>query len=99
MFDIDTGQDGVLVFRGRLDTAQADRARAYVDAYPDIGVYDFAELDYISSAGLGVLLVVQKRLMRSGGKLRLINVSKHIHDVFRYSGFLTLFTVEARPGD
>jgi anti-anti-sigma factor len=94
MFEIDVGEEGVIAFRGRLDTAQAQRARAFIDARPGASVFDFAELDYISSAGLGVLLVAQKRLMRSGGSLRLINVNKHIHDVFHYSGFLKLFTIE-----
>ena len=94
MFEIGTGEEETIVFRGRLDTAQAEKARAFVDAHPTVGVFDLAELDYISSAGLGVLLVAHKRLMRSGGRLKLINVNKHIHDVFHYSGFLKLFTVE-----
>ena len=94
MFDIDSAEGGVIVFRGRLDTAQAERARAFIEACPDATVYDFGELEYISSAGLGVLLVAHKRLMRSGGGLKLINVNNHIHDVFHYSGFVKLFTIE-----
>jgi anti-anti-sigma factor len=94
MFDIHAREDGIIVFKGRLDTAQAGKARSFVDARPDSGVFDFRELDYISSAGLGVLLVAHKRLMRSGGALRLINVNNHIHDVFHYSGFVKLFQVE-----
>ncbi len=94
MFEIGTGDGGAIFFRGRLDTAQADRAREYVDSSPDAAVFDFAELEYISSAGLGVLLVAHKRLMRSGGALKLINVNNHINDVFHYSGFDKLFTIE-----
>lgn len=94
MFDIEAAESGVIVFRGRLDTAQAEKARGFIESRPDVAVFDFAELDYISSAGLGVLLVAHKRLMRSGGALKLINVNKHIHDVFHYSGFVKLFTIE-----
>ncbi len=94
MFTIDLGEGGIVLFRGRLDTAQADTARDYVAANFDIAIFDFAELEYISSAGLGVLLVVHKRLMRSGGALKLINVNKHITDVFHYSGFDKLFDIQ-----
>ena len=94
MFDIGIGETGIVLFRGRLDTAQADTAREYVSANPDIAVFDFAELEYISSAGLGVLLLVHKRMMRSGGALKLVNVNKHIKDVFHYSGFDKLFDIE-----
>ncbi len=56
---------------------------------------DMGRLDYISSAGLGVLLKTQKRLMAGGGGLRLVNVSRHINDIFSYSGFDKLFEIEA----
>ena len=98
MFDIESAEDGVILFKGRLDTAQAEKARSFIEACPEAAVFDFRELEYISSAGLGVLLVAHKRLMRSGGALRLINVNSHIHDVFHYSGFVKLFTIE-RAGE
>ncbi|MEP5762994.1 MAG: STAS domain-containing protein [Halieaceae bacterium] len=94
MFEIGSGEDGVIYFKGRLDTAQADKAREFVESSAEASVFDFAELEYISSAGLGVLLVAHKRLMRSGGALKLINVNNHIHDVFQYSGFVKLFQIE-----
>ena len=42
-----------------------------------------------------MLLKTQKRLMGSGSGLTLINVNHHIRDVFRYSGFDQIFTIEA----
>jgi anti-sigma B factor antagonist len=51
-------------------------------------------LEYISSAGLGVLLRTQKRLLQSGGGLRLVNPSRHIRDIFRYSGFDRIFQID-----
>ena len=57
---------------------------------------DFAALEYISSAGLGILLKTQKRLVESGAALKIVNVNNHIHDVFRYSGFHAIFDIEAK---
>ena len=55
---------------------------------------DCSGLDYISSAGLGVLLKTQKRLLASNGKLRLSGLKPHLHDIFTYSGFDQLFEID-----
>ena len=94
MFDIVQGDKGRVLFSGRLDAAQCAKAQAFLDAAVDAGEFDFAGLEYISSAGLGVLLRAHKKVMASGGKLRLVNVNNHIYDIFRYSGFDQLFEVE-----
>jgi anti-sigma B factor antagonist len=94
MFEIVQGDKGRVVFSGRLDAAQCAKAQAFLDAATDPREFDFAGLEYISSAGLGVLLRAHKKVMASGGKLRLVNVNNHIFDIFRYSGFDQLFEVE-----
>ena len=94
MFDIEQGDNGRVVFRGRLDAAQCPKAQAFLDAAPQATAFDFGGLEYISSAGLGVLLRAHKKAMAGGGKLRLVNVNNHIFDIFRYSGFDQLFEVE-----
>ncbi|MDX1507419.1 MAG: STAS domain-containing protein [Woeseiaceae bacterium] len=96
MFEIDYGADGVVVCTGRLDAAQCAKAEAFMDGIKEDGVLDFGKLEYISSAGLGILLKTQKRLATSGAALKIINVNNHIHDVFRYSGFHAIFEIEAR---
>jgi anti-sigma B factor antagonist len=58
-------------------------------------VLDCSGLDYISSAGLGVLLKTQKRLMAVGGQLRLTRVNRHIRDIFQYSGFDKILEIQA----
>ena len=58
---------------------------------------DCSGLEYISSAGLGVLLKTQKRLVAAGGKLRLAGVNRHLQDIFGYSGFDQLFEIEPAP--
>ena len=94
MFEIRLSDEGRIVLSGRLDAAQCAKAQAFLDGIPSPRIVDMASLDYISSAGLGVLLKTQKRLMATGGGLRLINVNSHIGDIFRYSGFDQIFEIE-----
>lgn len=94
MFEINFNNDGAVAVSGRLDAAQAAKAQEFLDAVLDECILDMAELEYISSAGLGVLLKTHKRLMVNACELKLINVSSHINDIFRYSGFDKLFIIE-----
>lgn len=94
MFEIDFNDSGAVVMSGRLDAAQAPTAQDFLDRVPGDCVVDMADLEYISSAGLGVLLKTHKRLLATSGGLRLINVNSHINDIFRYSGFDKLFEIE-----
>ena len=95
MLAIDFGPEGVVVIKGRLDAAQSPAAEAFLARVQGPVTLDCTGLEYISSAGLGVLLKTQKRLMAANGKLRLANVSRHLHDVFTYSGFDRIFEIEA----
>ncbi len=94
MFAIDKGPDDCVVISGRLDAAQAPAAQAFLDTVQGTVTLDCRGLDYISSAGLGVLLKTQKRLLAAGGKLRLAGVNRHLRDIFGYSGFDQLFEIE-----
>ena len=97
MFDIESAGDGRIIMSGRLDAAQAAKAQEFLDGIASPRELDCAGLEYISSAGLGVLLRTQKRIMGQGARLRLVNVSNHIRDVFRYSGFDKIFVIESTP--
>lgn len=94
MFDIRFDDAGAVVVEGRLDAANAPRAQSFLDQVSGACTLDMAALEYISSAGLGVLLRTHKRLMSGAQGLRLVNVSKHINDIFMYSGFDRLFEIE-----
>jgi len=93
MFEIVTNDEGIVAVEGRLDAAQAVKAQTFLDKVEGQCVLDLAKLEYISSAGLGVLLKTHKRLMGAGSGIKLVNVSHHIHDIFRYSGFDKLFEI------
>ena len=82
---------------GRLDASQASAAQAFLDRLQGSVTLDCGALDYLSSAGLGVLLKTQKRLLASAGKLRLTNVNRHLQDIFAYSGFDQIFEIEPGP--
>lgn len=58
-------------------------------------VFDLSGMDYISSAGLRVILLAGKKLRASQGKMVLVGMQDLVKEVFEMSGFLTLFAVEA----
>jgi anti-sigma B factor antagonist len=94
MFDISMAGGGGVVLSGRFDAAQVEKAKAVFDRVSVTTSVDFKHLDYISSAGLGILMATQKRLSEKGQKLKLINVSGHIRDVFRIARFDLIFEIE-----
>ena len=80
---------------GRLDAGSAPELSkeltTALDGVTDL-TFDFAELKYIASAGLRVLLVAQKR-MKKQGSMKLINVSEAVMEVLDMTGFSNLLTV------
>lgn len=93
MLDIHFDESHRVIVCGRLDASQAATAQAFLDGVPPPCIIDVAGLEYISSAGLGVLLKTHKRLVAAGSGLSLVNVNPHVGDVFRYSGLDKLFSV------
>ena len=79
---------------GVFDASQVPTAEPVFEEIQESAVVNFEGLEYISSAGLSVLLMTQKRLAGGGHELKLINLSSHISDVFRYAGFDLIFSIE-----
>jgi anti-sigma B factor antagonist len=94
MLDVKIDSKGEVQLSGRFDASQVEKAKAIFDGLKKSCTVNFKELEYISSAGLSVLLATQKRLSESDQKLKLINLNKYIGDVFRYAGFDTIFEIE-----
>ena len=67
--------------------------REHLDAGEKTLVFDFADLNYISSAGLRVLLVTARRLQAEGGKTLFCGLAEHIAHVFEISGFTNILTI------
>ena len=93
MLDIHV-EDGQVFLAGVFDASQVVTAEEVFDKVSGSTVIDFTKLEYISSAGLSVLLRTQKRLSEDGGQLTLRNLSSHISDVFRFAGFDLIFQIE-----
>jgi anti-anti-sigma factor len=93
-------QDGVVVVApvGRIDSTTSGALDAHLmrltGAGPQRIVIDFAGVDYISSAGLRVLLALAKRTRDSRGALALAALGDGVRQVFELAGFLPLFSVE-----
>jgi anti-sigma B factor antagonist len=94
MFDIRVADNGEVFLTGRFDATHAERVREEMREVNDSCTVNFEKLDYISSSGLGVLLSIQKRLSESGSSLKLINLNRHIREVFRIAGFDQIFEIE-----
>ena len=94
MFNAKISEHGEVLLSGRFDASQVEKAKAVFAKINKSCVVNFNDLEYISSAGLGVLLFTQKRLSESGNSIKLINMNKHIKDVFKYAGFDKIFEIE-----
>ncbi len=85
-----------LAVEGRLDTITAPELEAALKEEID-GVealtFDFSSLDYISSAGLRVLLSAQKR-MNGQGTMKVTGVNEIIMEIFEVTGFTDILTIE-----
>jgi len=93
MFEIETGPNGEIVLTGRLDATQVEKAKGVLLSLEESRTVDFARLEYIASAGLGVLLATQKKLGAKGCSIRLVNLNNHIRDVLHFSGFDQIFEI------
>jgi anti-sigma B factor antagonist len=94
MFSIGRGEQGEIILGGRFDASRVDEANAVFDRLTATTRVNFSGLEYISSAGLGVLLKTQKRLAGNGHALILYNMNKLIRDVFRIARFDIIFKIE-----
>jgi len=93
MFEI-RDSAGRIQLIGRFDASHAEQAREFFNAVAGSAEVDFGALEYISSAGLGVLLGAQKRLAESGNRLKLKNMNQHLRELFRIAGFDHVFEIE-----
>lgn len=93
---ISEGEKLTLAISGRLDTNSSPKLEAElrqsVNGVTAL-VFDFSGVEYISSAGLRVLLAAQKVMNRQGG-MKLIGVSSEVMEVFEITGFADILTIE-----
>ena len=94
MFDIKQDQTGIIHLIGRLDAVSAPVARDFLLNVEESATLDFSLLEYISSAGLGILAATQRRLLDQNAGLRLSRMTPHILEVLTLAGFQSVFEFE-----
>lgn len=90
------GTELTINLTGRLDTTTAPQLEAELKASlngVETLVLDFAGLDYLSSAGLRVLLTAQKQMNKQGSMV-VRNVNETINEIFEVTGFCDILTIE-----
>ena len=99
MFNIKTNQTGTtldIVLEGLLDTQTAPKLEEVITeklGSVDEVNFDFADLEYLTSAGLRVLLTAQQEMEDKDGKMTLTNVNDEIMEVFEMTGFTDVLTI------
>ena len=90
------GASLTIAVSGRLDTMTSPELEAVIDAETENAaevILDFSELEYISSAGLRVLLSTQKK-MNKQGKMKIVNSNETILELFEMTGLNEIFVLE-----
>lgn len=97
------GDAWIIAIAGKLDSVTSPQAQQALDAIVAGGgrklAVDFSALDYISSAGLRVLLGTTKKLAATGGALRTFGLNETVREVFDISGFSTIMAVFPSEAD
>jgi anti-sigma B factor antagonist len=94
MFEIKLGEEGIVHLSGRLDASQVAKAEDVLKELERPVILDLAELEYLSSAGIGLLVHTYKQLHNAGHSLQLRNLTPRIRNIFRYAGLEKLFALE-----
>ena len=87
----------VINIKGRLDTTSSpilNQKIQEIEIDKDLVIIDFKELDYISSAGLRVLLAIKNMLEEKGKTLEIHNVNEVITEVFSVTGFDNILNIK-----
>jgi anti-anti-sigma factor len=94
MFELQLAEGGVVHMKGRLDAAESDRARATLDPIPGPLTLECSQLDYISSAGISVILLTWRRLKAEGETLKLAGLTPHVRNVFTLAALDKVFDIQ-----
>ncbi len=94
MLELRVDPAGIVIVQGRLDAAEADRALAVLTPLAGPLTLDCSGLEYISSAGISVIMQVWKRLDSQGSKLKLVGMVPRVRSVFGYAGLDRILDIQ-----
>jgi len=90
------GKSLILELEGRLDTMTSKQLEEEVNTSfenKESVLLNFEKLEYLSSAGLRVILLAQKK-MNKQGEMKIVNVNETVREVFEITGFMDILTIE-----
>lgn len=86
------------VVKGHLDYDSAPEFESQIEPFISVGpvelIFDFISMDYISSAGLRVVLICYNRVIASGGSVVIKNLCEDVRSVFDITGFSNIMGIE-----
>jgi len=94
VLDIKIDDNGTVFLAGRFDASQVEKAKETLGGLNDSTEIDFSGLEYIASAGIGVILITFKRLSDAGKTFKLVNMTDRIRNVFQFAGLDKVFMIE-----
>lgn len=91
------GNKLTIALSGRLDTTTApqleDALSSALEGVKEL-LFDFNNIEYISSAGLRIMLNSQKKMNAAGGSMKLVGVNDVVREVFEVTGFANILSIE-----
>lgn len=93
-----SNQNVIISLKGRLDTMTAPQLESEINnldyAETETVTLNLQELEYVSSSGLRVILMLHKNLKKNGGNLKIVNVSNTIMELFSMTGMADYLDIE-----
>ena len=94
MFELQQAGPGIVRLSGRLDASEAEQAMAAFRRLQGPLTADCSSLEYISSAGISVIIETWRRLKAAGQEFKLTQLQPRVRNVFLYSGLDKVLTIE-----
>lgn len=95
--NIKHGEEMIVALQGRLDTTTSQELEAVLEkeeVKENLVVLEFKDLEYISSAGLRLLLSLKKKLEKDNKKLEIRNINDVVKEVFNVTGFINILDIK-----
>ena len=95
MFQVEYNRDiNTLFLKGNFDTSKAEEVKAVLEKVEDTINIDMSNLEFICSAGIGIMVMTYRTLKEKGKDIYLINLNEHIKKVFKVSLLDKVFNIQ-----
>jgi len=95
MFQVEYNRDiHTLFLKGNFDASKAEEVKAVLEKVEDTVNIDMSNLEFICSAGIGIMVMTYRKLKEKGKDIYLINLNEHIKKVFKVSLLDKVFNIQ-----